>query len=323
MRKWLNRLRGKRLDPAILPEVLAPLLPYAEQYGVDEDSDEFLTLLKRARRSDGFLAEMKACGALWTPKVGDAVEGLWDLDEHAAMRFSALALLLDACAVLPGTPPEDELTSALHNLHHPKHKLDRQFGCIRLGQMRMDAEAALDDLLQFAEQPGQDRAHAIMAIAHIKDDRPWARELLALLRTQPGAGPIVNVEEYLQRTNEQLDSGRIGGACIGERPDVIRHVARRADVNLPDHNGTPPIVLAVGNDKPEALRALLECGADPNLRHRGETPLHAAARSIGGRNTIAILRDAGARLDERDDKGMTPVDIAVEYGIPRNQKLLR
>ena len=76
----------------------------------------------------------------------------------------------------------------------------------------------------------------------------------------------------------------------------------------------------------EALRLLVERGADLSAAGpRGETPLHIAAR-LGSNSTVRALADLGADLNARDSSGKTALEVVSEPG--RNQhedteKLLR
>jgi ankyrin repeat protein len=57
-------------------------------------------------------------------------------------------------------------------------------------------------------------------------------------------------------------------------------VKRRADVELPTTDGSTPLMLAAYDDQPEAIDALLQAGAKPNIVDgSGRTALHRAAES--------------------------------------------
>jgi ankyrin repeat protein len=61
----------------------------------------------------------------------------------------------------------------------------------------------------------------------------------------------------------------------------------------------------------EALQLCLERGVDVNgINDRGETAVHAAAGQ-GSDKIVQLLADKGAKLDVKDKKGRTPVDIAL------------
>jgi uncharacterized protein len=67
-----------------------------------------------------------------------------------------------------------------------------------------------------------------------------------------------------------------------------------------------------GGEQPmEALQLCLELGLDVNaINDRGETAVHAAAGQ-GSDKIVQLLADKGAKLDVKDKKGRTPVDVAL------------
>jgi hypothetical protein len=74
-----------------------------------------------------------------------------------------------------------------------------------------------------------------------------------------------------------------------------------------------------------AVRTLIELGADPNLAApdaEGNTPLHLAAFSEHA-EVIALLLQAGARRDARNDLGDTPLDYARRWHREEAERALR
>ncbi len=71
-----------------------------------------------------------------------------------------------------------------------------------------------------------------------------------------------------------------------------------ADVNLPEPDGTTPLLWAVYNSSPELVELLLDAGADPNIPNSLDlSPLLQASR-YGNAAMISALLDAGANLDD-------------------------
>jgi ankyrin repeat protein/ppGpp synthetase/RelA/SpoT-type nucleotidyltranferase len=75
--------------------------------------------------------------------------------------------------------------------------------------------------------------------------------------------------------------------------------------------------LASGNGDDEAVKRLLEAGADPNYKNNVRfTPLHMA--SLGGHDRIVeLLLEAGADGNSKDSAGMTPINAASQGGYDR------
>ena len=93
-------------------------------------------------------------------------------------------------------------------------------------------------------------------------------------------------------------------------------IAHGYDVNA-GRPGWPPLVVASRGDKgehPEKIQALLELGADVNVRdYKGKTALHRAA-TAGFLASMEVLLANGANIDAADEKGETPLFDAVRAG---------
>lgn len=114
--------------------------------------------------------------------------------------------------------------------------------------------------------------------------------------------------------------------------DMMRALAANgADVRLAAKDGTTPLIAAASADRRrqgvlaasrqevppaderqglEAVKMLLEMGADINAANQaGETALHIAA--TGQLNTIVqLLAERGAKLDVKNERGQTPLALA-------------
>ena len=93
-------------------------------------------------------------------------------------------------------------------------------------------------------------------------------------------------------------------------------IAHGYDVNT-GRPGWPPLVVASRGDKgehPEKIQALLDLGADVNVRdYKGKTALHRAA-TAGFLESMEVLLENGAEVDAADAKGETPLFDAVRAG---------
>ena len=93
-------------------------------------------------------------------------------------------------------------------------------------------------------------------------------------------------------------------------------IAHGYDINA-GRPGWPPLVVASRGDKgehPERLQALLELGADVNVRdYKGKTALHRAA-TAGFLASMEVLLANGADINAADHQGATPLSDAVCAG---------
>ena len=98
--------------------------------------------------------------------------------------------------------------------------------------------------------------------------------------------------------------------------DVIQILLEHnADINLPNNNGVTPLYWILSNSSGrekfvDKVRRLLELGADPNICTNDHTsPLHEASSS-GLLDAARLLLSYGAKVDEKDEEGRTPLRVA-------------
>ena len=104
---------------------------------------------------------------------------------------------------------------------------------------------------------------------------------------------------------------------------IDRLIRAGADPNVTDKSGVPPLHRAVRTRCAAAVEALIAGGAEPRGRNKhGSTPLHLAVQNTGRGNSgtphgreqqrqiIELLLRAGARPDDKDEKGKTVRDAA-------------
>ena len=108
----------------------------------------------------------------------------------------------------------------------------------------------------------------------------------------------------------------LGLAAFFKRPDAVRALLELgAQVTPASRNGGfTALHSAVADDEGAAtkdiVRMLLDAGADPNARSAsGGTPLHTAAFT-GNIPVIQMLLASGADTNATDDTGHTPLDVA-------------
>ena len=110
---------------------------------------------------------------------------------------------------------------------------------------------------------------------------------------------------------------------VAQAATIDRLIRAGADPNATDKSSVPPLHRAVRTRCAAAVEALLAEGAEPRGRNRhGSTPLHLAVQNTGRGNSgtphareqqrqiIDLLLGAGARPDDKDEKGRTVRDAA-------------
>ncbi len=89
-----------------------------------------------------------------------------------------------------------------------------------------------------------------------------------------------------------------------------------ANPNVADNQGQTPLHLAVSQRRTQLVEGLLNKKADPNVADTAlkMTPLHIAC-NLGLQGDAALLIKAGAKVNEKDHQGRTPLHYAVQgYG---------
>jgi ankyrin repeat protein len=107
---------------------------------------------------------------------------------------------------------------------------------------------------------------------------------------------------------------------IGILPAVL---ALTACGQRPFDTGTTPVIAAVRDGRPGAIRALITAGADPNLPAgvNGWPPLmHAVHKDR--KLAVAALLDSGADPNQRSADGSTALIMAAGYGATGMVRLL-
>jgi len=114
-----------------------------------------------------------------------------------------------------------------------------------------------------------------------------------------------------------------------DAPSVKMLIDKGADLTLTNSRGVTPTMAAAGLGSTDAdtrgfytsedvqqrsietLKLLIAAGGDINQKdNRGLTPLHEASR-WGWNDVVTFLVSQGANLDAKDNRGMTPVDSAM------------
>ncbi|GAB2931405.1 ankyrin repeat domain-containing protein [Micromonospora polyrhachis] len=130
---------------------------------------------------------------------------------------------------------------------------------------------------------------------------------------EPPTLPKVNIRQRKRLTS------RLMARLLGDDLPALRTVlCAGADPNAADRDGTTPLYLASVQNRPLAVRILLDAGADPNVESgHGEegTPLTGAA-AWGHTDVVRELLAHGADPNLREDHGcgLSPLDWAIRGG---------
>jgi uncharacterized protein len=141
------------------------------------------------------------------------------------------------------------------------------------------------------------------------------------------AGHPSIAQRLIERGADVKLAGRSGispiaaAAYAGNDEIVAALLARGADERTPDETGKPPIVYAAAGSRLDIVKRLLARNIDVNARYPNDLTVlmwaagpdeHAAeAEAI---KVVSFLIDAGAHVDDRDDRGRTALMIAAEGG---------
>jgi uncharacterized protein len=110
-------------------------------------------------------------------------------------------------------------------------------------------------------------------------------------------------------------------AYAGNDVIVEALLARGADERAPDETGKPPIVYAAAGARLDIVKRLLARNIDINARYPNDLTLlmwasgpDEKAPEAQAIKVVSYLLDAGAHIDDRDDRGRTALMIAAEGG---------
>ncbi len=108
------------------------------------------------------------------------------------------------------------------------------------------------------------------------------------------------------------DEKLLKAAKKGDVKGIENALAKGANINATANNGSTALRLATVANEIEAVRLLLESGADPNIQNiSGYTPLSRAAGQGFQEILALLLADGRTALDTQDNRGDTALRTAV------------
>ena len=138
-----------------------------------------------------------------------------------------------------------------------------------------------------------------------------------------GLGLVDQLATVLDERPQLVEATAVDGftplqlAAFFGHPEAVRLLLDRgANVGTVSANPSQLQALhsAVAGGNPQVVAVLLDAGADPDARQqRGFTPLMAAA-AAGDEDLVQVLLDGGADPAVRSDDGKTAADLAAERG---------
>jgi len=205
--------------------------------------------------------------------------------------------------------------------------------CIDLATQLLDQGASLDARDRLGARP---LSHAAKA-GHLQMvDLLLARGAPIDARNLAGAtalyfaaeGSHISIAQRLiERGADVKLTGRSGispiaaAAYAGNDIIVEALLAHGADARAPDETGKPPIVYAAAGARLDVVKRLLARDIDVNARYANDLTLLMWASGPDDQvpeaqavQVVAALLDAGAHIDDRDDRGRTALMIAAEGG---------
>ena len=204
--------------------------------------------------------------------------------------------------------------------------------CINLATQLLDQGASIDARDRIGAKPLSHAARSghlemldlLLARGAPIDARDLNGATALYYAAERGHGPIV--QRLIERGADVKLTGKSGvspiaaAAYAGRDSIVAMLLAHGADGHALDDTGKPPVIYAAASGRLDIVKQLLGDG-DLNARYSNELTLLMWACGPDERvpetqaiEVVSYLLDAGAHIDDRDDRGRTALMIAAEGG---------
>ena len=257
-------------------------------------------------------------------------------DQFDAPTVELVGLLLDAGAD-PNLQNEEGTTALMRAAHHGYIDVVRMLldaganpnfqdgderiaGHTALGNATRQISDRYDDWM-YESGPTRDVPGVVMMLLeagadpNVSDEQgitPFKtvidRKDLEIMQAMVDAGADANVPDAKGWTllMRELSSWNANGDIIQL---LLQTVTDRDTANLQNQDGVTGVMMAIERRKADAVRGLLEAGADPDIRNaQGQTALmYIAAKA--DRDMLTVLLEAGADPTLQDAEGRTALDF--------------
>ncbi len=204
--------------------------------------------------------------------------------------------------------------------------------CINLATALLDQGASVDARDRLGARPLSHAARSghlemldlLLARGAPIDARDLNGATALYYAAERGHGPIV--QRLIERGADVKLTGKSGvspvaaAAYAGRDSIVALLLAHGADGRAPDDTGKPPVIYAAASGRLDIVKQLLG-GGDLNARYANDLTLLMWACGPDEKvpeaqaiEVVSYLVDAGAHIDDRDDRGRTALMIAAEGG---------
>lgn len=256
-------------------------------------------------------ADVDACGCHFTPL-------LVDISPYCAARYKKHPAVAE-WLLSRGAALDIHTAAYLGDIEAVREYLDHDPDLARAEKAQNDINVRAATL-HYAVAPGHGDIVSLL-LARGADPRPYGyylvrfciwRDQVDILRSLIAAGLDPSASE----------PPRSGIA----NPAMVDLLKDHGVDHGPDHaeGGWPPIVFQSRGDRGGSVarvRALIEAGADVNVRnYKGQSALHCAAKA-GFVDIVALLLDHGADVDAEDRQGETPLATALRSTVKDKARL--